>query len=495
MSQSTGNPVAIGEVFMSNRNFIHQPIRGRLGSGRLSAAFLARPLDRYEPDLDQRTLPWFGKAPWGMVLCALYPSLAIAPLVALHALNRDADYSTITEVGIDCAQVGFALLSMQFVLTARLPWIEAPFGQDVVLRFHRAMAFVILALLCAHPLLIAGDQGWRLLTKFHAHWYIWAGRIALILLIVQVTTALLRSAMRLSYERWRQVHTVIGLAILAIGFTHAVMTGQDLHDTATSMTWALLPTVALAAWLYARGVRPYLLARHSFRVQSVTIEAPTVWSVTLEAPAGRPFHFLPGQFQFLRFLDSSLPSQEHPFTIASSPSRPDRITLTIKASGDFTSLIDRIKVGDRATVHGPFGRFSHDLHPDEGDMVFVAGGVGITPLMSMLRAMRDRREPRQVTLIYASRKLDDILFILELFSLEAGQYPYLKVIYVLSQPPSWWTGETGRINASKLDQWCGGLADKAFYLCCPPQMNVELMRGLRNRGVNQRRLHCDYFSL
>lgn len=481
---------------MIHRTFIQSgnPINGYLRSGSVTA-LAPRSLAYYDSEIDRRALPWFYRTAWGTLLCALYPLFAIAPMVSVHALNRDAGYSMVTELGIDCAQVGFALLSMQFVLTARLPWIEAPFGLDVVLRFHRAMAFVILALLCAHPLLIASDEGWRLVTKFHANWYIWTGRSALILLILQVTTALLRSVMRLSYERWRRAHNVIALAILALGFIHAVTTGQDLDNAPGLTLWALAPALALAAWLYARGIRPYLLARRSFRVLSTRLEAARVWSVTLEAPSGRPFRFLPGQFQFLRFLDSNVPSEEHPFTIASSPSRPDRITLTIKAAGNFTSVIDRIKVGDRATVHGPFGRFSHDLHPDEGDLVFIAGGVGITPLMSMLRAMRDRREPRQVTLIYPSRKLDDILFILELFSLEAGQYPSLKVIYVLSQPPSWWTGETGRIDAPRLDQWCGGLAGKAFYLCCPPQMNVELMRGLRNRGVNQRRIHCDYFSL
>jgi len=126
--------------------------------------------------------------------------------------------------------------------------------------------------------------------------------------------------------------------------------------------------------------------------------------------------------------------------------------------------------------------------------VFVAGGVGITPLMSMLRAMHDRRESRQVTLIYASRGPDDILFTAELIALEAAQYPALKVIYVLSGPPSWWTGETGHVDARRLREWCGGLEDKAFYICCPARMNAELVRGLRNLGVSPRHVHCDYFS-
>jgi predicted ferric reductase len=481
---------------MSKGSIIHldRSTDSSLGSGSL-AVVACRTTGRYKSDADRRPLPRFSSTGWGALLCAMYPLLAIAPLVALHVVNRDVSYSTATELGVNCALVGFALLSMQFVLTARLPWIEAPFGLDVILRFHRAMALVIVALLCAHPVLVASDEGWRLLTKLHTRWYIWAGRIALVLLVAQVATALHRSAMRLSYERWRRAHNAIALAILALGFAHAVTTGQDLQAVGGLMLWTATPALAIGAWLYARAIRPHLLARRTFRVRSVKSETSRVWTVTLDAPRGRPFRFLPGQFQFLRLLDSNVPAEEHPFTIASSPSQAERISLTIKACGDFTTLIDRIRVGDRASVQGPFGRFSYDLHPEEEDLVFIAAGVGITPLMSMLRAMRDRRESRRVTLIYASRELDDIAFGPELVAMERGQYPALRVIYVLSQPPPWWTGETGRIDALRLEEWCEGLEDKAFYLCCPSQMNAELIRGLRKRRVSQRRIHCDYFSL
>jgi predicted ferric reductase len=482
---------------MTQGNFIHggRSIDGRINSGGLPVTE-RQALNDDGSDAHRPALPWFATAAWGALLCAAYPLLAIAPLVVLNAMGGDADHSTVAHLGINCALVGFTLLSMQFVLTARLPWIEAPFGLDLILRFHRAMAIVIVALLCAHPLLLAAAESWHLLTRLHAHWYIWAGRITLFLLAAQVITALLRGAMRLSYERWRRTHNLVALSILALGFAHGVTAaGHDLANAGEVAMWAFAPTAGFATWLYARAIRPHLLARRAFRVQSVELEAPRVWTVTLDTPTGQPFRFSPGQFQFLRFVESKVPAEEHPFTIASSPSQAGRIGITIKACGNFTNLIHRIQVGDGATVHGPFGRFSHDFHPDEGHLVFVAGGVGITPLMSMLRAMRDRGESRQVTLIYASRELDDILFAPELIAMEAGQFPKLKVILVLSQAPSRWAGETGRVDVPRLEKWCQGLEDKAFYMCCPPQMNDELIRGLLKRGVSPRRIHCDYFSL
>jgi len=227
----------------------------------------------------------------------------------------------------------------------------------------------------------------------------------------------------------------------------------------------------------------------------VKSEALHVWTLTLEPGGGRSFHFAPGQFQFLRLYGAEVPAEEHPFTIASSPVRSGQISLTIKESGDFTAGIGRVRPGDRATVHGPFGRFSHTLHPDEEDLVFVAGGVGITPLMSMLRYRRDRGDSRRVQLAYASRSAADVLFADELESMQAGRYPVLKVVHVLADAPPSWVGETGKLDADRLARLCGGVEGKAFYLCCPPPMTAALIRGLRRAGVSPRRVHTDYFSL
>ena len=444
---------------------------------------------------DRSILPWFATPRWDALLCLIYLLAAIAPLLILHTLALDGDDSRTTQIGINCAVIGFTLLSMQFILTARLPWIEAPFGLDLILYFHRVMAFVIVALLGAHPLLIASSEGWQLINRFHATWCIWLGRGAVLLIIAQIGAAMFRRILRLPYEYWRHAHNAVAFPILGMGFIHGLFVGEKLNTTGGMIVWTAPPVIALAAWLYARAIRPHFLARRPFEVQSVKLEAPRVWTVTLTPPAGQPFYFLPGQFQFLRLIDSELPGQEHPFSIASSAARPDKIRLTIKACGDFTRLIEQIRVGDRAIVHGPFGRFSHELHPEERNLVFIAGGVGITPLISMLRTMHDRSESRRVTLIYANRTLDDILFSPELIALESAQAPLLKVIHVLSQPAPWWTGKTGRVDVDRIDQWCRGLHDKAFFICCPPEVNRALVKALRDHGVSPQRLHCDSFSL
>jgi predicted ferric reductase len=431
---------------------------------------------------------------WAAFVLLLYPLLILAPLAIFAALNPVSDHSRLEMVGIGCAVVGFMILALQFVLTARLRWVEAPFGLDVLLVFHRVMALVATAALLVHPILIAWGEGWPLLTGVRVHWYIWVGRAALALLLLQVLASLSRRTVRLPYERWRRIHNVFAPTILTLGFVHGVASGDDMHG-AGLVVWAAPPTVALACWLYGLVVRPRLLLRRPFRVIGVREEAPKIWTLTLKAHARRPFDFAPGQFQFLRVHGSGVSAEEHPFSIASSPTQTGSIAVTIKESGDFTRGIGRVRPGDVATVHGPFGRFSHTLHPNEKKLVFVAGGVGITPLMSMLHYMRDHRETRSVQLVYASRGPSDILFRDELKAIAASGFPALRVTHVLATASDSWTGETGKLDAKRLARLCGGVEGQAFYLCCPPPMTASLVRGLRQMGVSPSRIHTDQFSL
>jgi predicted ferric reductase len=439
--------------------------------------------------------PWFAGVAWGVLLCAAYPLLILTPLAAFAALSPHSHRAPAAEMGVDCAVVAFTILALQFVLSARLRWIEAPFGLDAVLRFHGTMAFVAMGLLCLHPLLIASDEGWGLLTRWQVRWPVWAGRLTFLLLFAHAAATVFRRTLRLRYETWRSLHNTVAFLLLGLAFLHSLTLGDDFESMAARAIWAVFLLVAWGTWFYGRFARPRLLRRTPYRVVSVTREAPRVWTVTLEPPAGRPMPYAPGQFQFLRLYSGAVPDEEHPFSFASSPSPDGLISLTIKESGDFTAAIGRIKPGDLATVHGPFGRFSHVFHPSAEDLVFVGAGVGITPLMSMLRYMRDQREARRVLLVYANRGAAEIVFRSELESIQSGAFPTLQTIHVLSQPPADWDGPTGRLDTESLRSLCGGFSGKMFFICCPPVMASGLIRGLKGAGVGPERIHADYFGL
>jgi predicted ferric reductase len=439
--------------------------------------------------------PWFAGVAWGVLLCVAYPILIITPLAVFAVASPNFKHELIAEMGVNCAVVAFTILALQFVVSARLRWVEAPFGLDLVLRFHRAMAMVAMGFLCIHPLLGALDEGWGLLTNWRASWPIWAGRLALLFLFALVAVAICRRVMRLRYETWRHLHSVAAFLLLGLAFLHSLALGSDFESKVPRIVWGALLLMVWSAWFYGRMARPWFSAGSSYRIVSIAPETPQVWTLTLEPRVNRPLHYAPGQFLFLRLHGSSVSAEEHPFSIASSPSPDGLISLTIKEIGDFTSTVGRIKPGDLATIHGPFGRFSHVFHSNDDDLVFVAAGIGITPLMSMLRYMCDRRDSRRVLLVYANRGTADIVFRSELESIESGGFPALETIHILSRPPDDWVGPIGRLDTECLNSLCGGLSGKAFFICCPPIMASGLIRGLRDAGVGPGRIHADYFGL
>jgi NAD(P)H-flavin reductase len=144
---------------------------------------------------------------------------------------------------------------------------------------------------------------------------------------------------------------------------------------------------------------------------------------------------------FLRPVRPGRKSQTHPFTIAASPLEPGIIATTIKKSGNFTNTIDQPHPGDVGRIEGPFGRFSL-VHYDIERFPFVAGGVGITPIMSMLRYLRDTGDRRPVVLLCGNKTARDILFASELEQLPS----HLRVVHVLSRPDETWAGPSGHIS-------------------------------------------------
>lgn len=431
---------------------------------------------------------------------ALYIFLLLAPLSLAAVFGPPGDHRFLGELGRAFALLGFTIVAMQFVLSARLKWIERPFGLDMLFRFHKTMAVFATVLLLVHPVLLAaGGRGWGLLIGFDVPWHHWLGRLGVLVLLTHVSISWFRLALRLEYERWRRWHNGLAVLLLVVGFVHSWNAGDDPSAAPLRFLWPGMVGAAGVAYLYHRVVRPVLLWRHPYRVVEVIQETPDVWTIKLRPPEGRQcYDYLPGQFHFLTLnRGRGLPAEEHHWTISSSPTQEGFITSTIKQSGDFTATIGQTRPGHTAAVLGPFGRFSYVLHPAERHLVFIAGGIGITPLMSMLRHMRDTRADRRVLLLYANTTQSDLVFRDELAAIEASESPSrLQVIHLLSRPEAGWGGEIGRLDRAKIEQLCGKeVADKAYYVCGPPAMMTAVLAILQEIGVVDAAIHTERFSL
>ncbi len=434
-----------------------------------------------------------------MLRLLMYTVIVLSPLILLALLRPPTDHSFVYTIGKNLALTGFTILAMQFVISARLKWIEQPFGMNMLFHFHKAMAIVASLLLISHPVLLAlGGPGWSLLLDPQVMWHIWLGRIALLIVLGHVLLASLRGIIKLNYETWRFVHNLGAVLILPLGFFHSWNAGGDFQTIWMKSLWVALPSVAVGSYLWHRVLRTLFLRRHPYKVTSVSQEAAGVWTIALTPPEGiSRFEYLPGQFHFLTLLRApNLPVEEHHWTISSSPIEAGVIRSTIKESGDFTASIGKTKPGDAAIVNGPFGRFSYVLHPDERETVFIAGGIGITPLMSMLRHIRDTRAERTVTLLFSNTNERDIVFRDELAEMERDGVAGLKVVHVLSRPSDEWKGERGRLDEDKIKRFAGPeLVRCAFYVCAPPGLLDQTIRTLRKAHVPAASIHFERFQL
>lgn len=423
------------------------------------------------------------------LLILLYVLVLLSPLGIVIAKHEPTDHGFVFTLGAQAALVGYVALALQFVISARLAFIERYFGMDALFRFHKAVAFIALTLLLAHPLLLAADSGdWGLIWDGARSGHLWFGRIAIALLWIHIMLSSVRAVLRMDYETWRWIHDVGSIGVLGFGFLHSYSMGADIQPPLLHSLWFVILAVALVAFIWHRIVRPWTLPR--YRVRDVRQETADVWTVTLEPPPGhRVPAYAPGQFCFVTFERAlPLPVEEHHWTISSSPTQPDMLMLTIKEAGDFTLSIGKTRPDDTARVLGPYGRFSYVHHPDEDELVFLAAGIGITPFLAMLRHLRDTKPGIKVQLIYVSRSERDIICRDELNELVRTQPFPFQIVHAVS-------GERGRIAAEEIVEHCGGVESKAFYVCGPPAFIDGMIGSLRRAKVPSHRIHFERFAL
>jgi predicted ferric reductase len=361
------------------------------------------------------------------------------------------------------------------------------------------MGVFALGLLLIHPPLMAyGGAGLGLLYDIRQPWYVYAGRILLLVLLAHVFLSVFGQYLGLTFEKWRRGHNVLAVIILAGMFIHSLGAGYDLGPTPMRVLWLALLGMTTFAYVNHKFLVPKRSLKDPYQVVGVEQETHNVWTIKLAAPKGeRIYDYQPGQFHFITFQRSGgLPVEEHHWTISSSPANKDFISSTIKESGDFTATIGKTRVGDTAVVEGPFGRFGSTFYPEDKDFVFIAGGIGITPFMSMIRHMRYTKREASVLLLYSSRTEEDIAFRSELSEIQAGSRPRLQVIHILSKPQPGWEGESGRLDQDKLLRFLVRRGEQTgYYICAPPPMAKVVISILRSMGVPYCQMRCEQFSL
>ncbi len=392
--------------------------------------------------------------------------------------------------------IGLALMALQFALTARIKTIEASYGIDVILQFHRYTSFVAFAMVLVHPLILFSVQPETLqLLNFptaplRARMAV-LGTLAFIILVV---TTIWRKPLKIPYEPWRLSHSLLSMLAVGLGLGHAFLVGNYLGLFWKAVLWTAIAFVALWLIIYIRLIKPWLMTTKPYLVEEVRPERGNVWTLALRPMGHEGFKFQPGQFAWITLDITPFSMREHPFSLSSNGEQSERLEFGIKALGDFTSSIKYYKPGTKAYLDGPYGVFTTDRYEDSAGFVLIAGGIGITPMMSILLTAAERGDDRPYLLIYASKTWEDITYREALEELQARLD--LAIVHVLRQPPNDWQGEQGYVEQDLLNRYIPKRRGTRHYLiCAAPKMMHKVERALHELGVPVTNVHQEHFDL
>ncbi|WP_224387373.1 ferric reductase-like transmembrane domain-containing protein [Pseudonocardia sp. ICBG1293] len=423
---------------------------------------------------------------WGSVLVAVL----VGP--SLIWMLRSGPQPLLHQLSVLTGLLALSAMVIVAVLPSRVRGLSGALGLETLLGLHRRLGVLAGVLVALHLACVVADHPERvgLLVPLAAPARGQAATLATLAVVVLLVLAL-RGVRSGSHEVWRWLHLSLAAVVVGASSLHVLWLNNLVTDAVMGPVLGGLGLALVAVLVLRWGARA---ATGEFRVHVVRPESPTVSTLVLARPGRHagPW-FRPGQFAWLRLERMSV--EEHPFTIASSASDRGRVEFTVRHTGDFAGRLRELRRGDPVWVDGPYGSFTPDSVPSTG-LVLIAGGVGITPMMSMLRTAADRGDRRPYRLVVHARDRADLLFRAELAHLRT--LVDLQVTEVLRRPSADWSGATGPIDTALLAAVLTDLDDPArrldYFVCGRPQLVGDVLATLTALGVPDDRVHTEQFA-
>jgi predicted ferric reductase len=405
-------------------------------------------------------------------------------------------YSRVMAIGHITGILGAYCIVWQVLLLSRLTPLEDAFGLERVTKLHKWNGYTALTLLLVHTLALtlayASLNQFTVLQQFidfNLHWEdLLKASVGMALLIGIVGLSIGIVRMKLKYETWFYVHLFVYVAIL-LAFSHQFSDGADfVGHTINQLYWYALYGLAALSILVFRVGRPlYLLNKHRFRISQIVRETPDVISIYIRGRRLGEFKFRPGQFVIWRFLDKQHILQGHPFSLSAGPN-DEFLRLTVKQLGDFTRSLDHLKPGTPVLLDGPHGHFTTETL-SQAKVLMIAGGVGITPIRSMLEQLPEG--VTNVALIYAAKTRADFALWSELEALIRAKGGTLRYVLSHETAPGF---AAGLLDDEMLRTLVPDAADREVILCGPPAMMESVTQVLRRQGVRRSAIHTERFA-
>ena len=364
------------------------------------------------------------------------------------------------------------VFAFNFLMATRAKWVERIFGGlDKMYLIHRRSGVIAVVLLLAHFIVVPRD-----LTEFTPGKPL--GFYALVLILVGV---LLSAApvfkRKIPYHKWINIHKLMGL-FYVMGVLHGLMVKSLIKELPITRIYVFgMAFIGIAAWVYRAFLFNIFNKKLEYKIIEVKDMGHQITEILMK-PVKKELKYLAGQFAFFKFPAISN-KEQHPFTISSHPYSKN-IRITIKGLGDYTNaLSSKLKTEDTALVEGPYGHFSSS-YIKEADLIWIAGGIGITPFLSLARDLH----PNKVHLFWCVNKTEEAVYAEEFKEIANDNANFKYTI--------WSSDQSGYLTADKLE--LDNYKNKGYLICGPTSLKENMMKQLREKGVNSQNIYDEEFA-
>ncbi len=424
------------------------------------------------------------------------------------------------DIGNLCGILALCLMILMITLGVRFPAMEKPFGLDRLIRFHKKFGPVVAFFVIAHVSLktfkyyqvVDGrtEDVWDFVVQFSP--YTWnladnslvLARWAVLIFIIAILAGK-GGQYFLPFKLWKPLHVPVYLVVPA-ALIHSMLIGSDMRVFPMTVGWGFLGLswIALSAYRFAYVASRKAQCRWLLEsVRQETHDTHTYTFVRHEGP-GRFCNWHPGQFAIFRHETGLFGwTEPHPFTLSCAPGE-GKICCTVKAVGPFTRNLRDVAPATAFLCEGPYGVFTPKFK-ENAHLICIAGGVGVTPFLSIIRHVAKKGIPVKITLIWGNKSKDDIIAYRELSELVKNS-SWLRIIHVLSEQriteellqevaDDGFLWEEGLVRGLILEKYITDTRNAQFFLCGPPAMQRFVLDELkRTLGIPPRKVKRELFS-
>lgn len=376
------------------------------------------------------------------------------------------------------------LIIIQLFLISRFSLIEKEYGFDKLTDIHKKIGLFLAIFIVSHPVLLTLGYAEsknisyiKQFINFQIGWdNVFGATIAFLIIILTALISVKKIREKIKYEVWYFAHLPLYFAVI-IAFGHQINTG-DMSKGGAIFYWFLLNVFTIGILVLYRFIKPMRsYFKHTFVIDKIVKENENVYSIYIGGKNINQYKFNAGQYAALIFMQKNM-WFHHPFSFSDS-SNKKYLRFTIKSSGDFTSKIEKLIPGTSVWIDGPLGTFTLNKSVNHKN-IFVAGGIGITPILSIIKSLDNKRGS---VLLYSNKTETEINFKEEIGNSGIETYYFNTAL-----------DSNNRINLQKIIAICPEYKNRDFYICGPIQMTLSLVKDLKNVGVTSEQIHFEKFN-